>query len=242
MLNTIILLTGNCDQQLAFTELLREHNPALTFRCAVTLDDLEAIEPEVLRRARLVAFTTGVIVPPRILAALGYGAYNFHPGPADYPGWAPAHFALYDGASSFGATAHVMEASVDCGAIVGAESFDIPDGIEVRGLEQMAFVRLAHLFWRMSREIACEAGPLPVLPIAWSGIKSTKRMYAEMCDMPADIGAVEMKRRIRAFHDDFRAIPLTVTLHGMRYQLAGAAAPKPIMPDIVAAPPLALAS
>jgi hypothetical protein len=106
----------------------------------------------------------------------------------------------------------------------------------------MAFVRLAYLFWRMSRDIACEAAPLPVLPIDWSGIKSTKRMYAEMCDMPADIGQSEMKRRIRAFHDDFRGIPLTVTLHGMRFEIAGAAAPKPVMPDVVAAPPLALAS
>ena len=241
MFNTIIILTGSRDQQLALTELLKAHNAALSFHCAVTLSDLEAIGPEVLSRSRLVAFTTGVVVPARILNALGYGAYNFHPGSSDYPGWAPAHFALYDGARTFGATAHVMETSVDCGAIVGVESFDIPEGIAVRGLEQMAFVRLAHLFWQMSRDIACEAAPLPVLPIAWSGIKSTKQMYTAMCDMPADIGPSEMKRRIRAFHDDFRGIPLTVTLHGMRYQLAVAATPKPLT-EVVAAPPLALAS
>ncbi|MGJ4944872.1 formyltransferase family protein [Bradyrhizobium sp. HKCCYLS1011] len=241
MLKTIIVLTGSRDQQMALTELLKAHNPALSFRCAVSLAELEAIEPEVLADARLVAFTTGVIVPAHILDALGYGAYNFHPGPADYPGWAPAHFALYDGAKQFGAVAHVMEARVDCGAIVGVEEFDIPDGVDVRGLEQMAFVRLAYLFWRMSREIACESTPLAVLPIAWSGIKSTKQMYAAMCDMPADIAPSEMKRRIRAFHDDFRGIPLTVTLHGARFQLAGAATPKPIAPA-VEAPPLALAS
>jgi len=241
MLKTIIVLTGSRDQQMALTELLKAHNPALSFRCAVSLAELEAIELEVLADARLVAFTTGVIVPAHILDALGYGAYNFHPGPPDYPGWAPAHFALYDGAKQFGTTAHVMEARVDCGAIVGVEDFDIPDGVEVRGLEQMAFVRLAYLFWRMSRDIACERAPLAVLPIAWSGIKSTKQMYAAMCDMPADIAPSEMKRRIRAFHDDFRGIPLTVTLHGARFQLAGAATPKPIAPA-VEAPPLALAS
>jgi methionyl-tRNA formyltransferase len=242
MFNTIVLLTGSRDQQLALTELLKAHNPALSFRCAVTPEDLAAIEPEVLGNARLIAFTTGVIVPARILDALGYGAYNFHPGPANYPGWAPAHFALYDGATQFGATAHVMEARVDCGAIVGVESFEIPNGIEVRGLEQMAFVRLAYLFWRMSRDIACSAAPLPLVGISWSGVKSTKRMYAAMCDMPADIQPGEMKRRIRAFHDDFRGIPLTVTLNGIRFQLAGKAAPKPVAPVAVEAPPLALAS
>lgn len=241
MLKTIILLAGSHDQQLALTELLRAHNPGLSFRHAVTLGELEAIEPEVLHTARLVGFTTGVIVPPHILDALGHGAYNFHPGCPDYPGWAPAHFALYDYAKSFGATAHVMNARVDCGAIVGVESFDIPDGVDVRGLEQMAFVRLAYLFWRMSHDIACESDPLPVLPLTWRGIKSTRQMYAAMCDMPADIGPREMKRRIRAFHDDFRGIPLTVTLHGMRFTLTGTAPPEPVAAT-VEAPPMALAS
>ncbi|CCE00037.1 formyltransferase family protein [Bradyrhizobium sp. STM 3809] len=240
MLETIILLTGSRDQQLALTELLKAHNPALSFRYAVTLQELEAIGPDVLAKSRLLAFTTGVIVAPEILHALGHGAYNFHPAPPEYPGWAPAHFAMYDGARSFGATAHVMEPRVDCGAIVGVESFDIPDGVDVRGLEQMAFVRLAYLFWRMSRDLACEPAPLPVLPFAWSGHKSTKQMYAAMCDMPADIDAAEMKRRIRAFHDDVRGIPLTVTLHGQRFRLDGAACVS--APVALDAPALAMAS
>src|SRR5690242_7992903 len=126
MLKTIILLTGHAHQQLALAALFREHNPALAFRGAVTHDELLAIAPAVLREARLVAFTSGVVVPGAVLAALGHGAYNFHPGPPDYPGWAPAHFALYEGARTFGATAHVMAARVDSGPIVGVEPFDIP--------------------------------------------------------------------------------------------------------------------
>lgn len=78
-MKTIILLTGVASQQFALTELLKAHNPALSFRCAVTADDLAAIEPEVLRDARLLAFTTSVIVPESMLAALGHGAYNFTP-------------------------------------------------------------------------------------------------------------------------------------------------------------------
>jgi methionyl-tRNA formyltransferase len=220
MLKTIILLTGSTSQQLALSELLRAHHPALAFRGAVTLEDLLAIEPEVLRDARLIAFTSGVIVPGSILEAIGHGAYNFHPGPPSYPGWAPAHFALYGGAKIFGATGHLMMEAVDCGPIVGVESFIIPDGISVRGLEQMAFVRLAHLFWRMSREIAREPGPLPTLPVSWSGTKSSRRSYQEICEIRPGISVAELKRRVRAFHDDFRAIPLTVSLHGFRFQLA----------------------
>ncbi|MDR3468599.1 MAG: formyltransferase family protein [Xanthobacteraceae bacterium] len=241
MLETIILLTAGATQQFALSELLRQHNPALSFRGALTLDDLAAVPPSELRNARLVAFTTAVIVPQRILDALGHGAYNFHPGPPHYPGWAPAHFALYDGARTFGATAHAMAARVDSGPIVGVEAFAVPGQVSVRELEQIAFVRLAYLFWRMARDIANEPGALPELPIAWSGVKSTRRMYQEICDIPPDIDAQELRRRIRAFDDDFRAIPLTVSLHGIRFRLAGADLGKAETPR-VEAPPIAIAS
>lgn len=240
-MKTIILLTGVADQQLALGALLKTHNPALSFHGAVTAEDLAAIGPEVLREARLLAFTTGVIVPASILAALGHGAYNFHPGPPQYPGWAPAHFALYEGSRMFGVTAHAMAARVDCGPIIGVESFIIPDKISLRGLEQMAYVRLAHLYWRMSRDLACNVSPLAELPIAWCGTRSTRQMYREMCDLPPGIGPAELARRVRAFHDDFRGIPLTYSLHGIRFELATAAAQATAEPE-VASPPLAAAS
>lgn len=240
-MKTIILLTGVADQQLALRELLKAHNPALSFRGAVTAEELAAIEPEILCDARLLAFTTAVIVPRKILAALGHGAYNFHPGPPQYPGWAPAHFALYDGSRMFGVTAHAMAERVDSGPIIGVESFIIPDKISVRGLEQMAYVRLAHLFWRMSRELACDPVPQAELPIAWCGVKSTRQMYHEMCELPAGISATELARRVRAFHDDFRGIPLTYSVHGVRFQLSTTAVQVTAEPEVVS-PPLAAAS
>jgi methionyl-tRNA formyltransferase len=240
MLKTIILLTATVHQQRALGHLLKTHNPALSFRTALTLDELAALEPHVLRDARLVAFTTGVIVPGGFLEALGHGAYNFHPGPPHYPGWAPAHFALYDGATTFGATMHVMAPRVDSGPITGVESFLIPDGASVRDLEQIAYIRLGHLFWRKAREIACNSRPLPRLRIAWSGVKSTKQMYRNHCALPCEIDLAELKRRIRAFDDDFRGIPFTVTLDGVSYQLNAAALRNCLM-DQVEAPPLAVA-
>ena len=240
MLKTIILLTATVHQQRALGHLLKTHNPALSFRLALTLDELAVIEPQVLRDARLVAFTTGVIVPRGFLEALGHGAYNFHPGPPHYPGWAPAHFALYDGATAFGATMHVMAPRVDSGPIIGVESFAIPDGASVRDLEQIAYIRLGYLFWRKARELACNGAPLPRLPIAWSGIKSTKEMYRDLCALPSELDIAELKRRIRAFDDDFRAIPFTVTLEGVCYQLDSAAL-RNCLVERVEAPPLAVA-
>jgi methionyl-tRNA formyltransferase len=237
MLKTIILLTATVHQQRALGQLLKSHNPALSFRLARTLQELASIEPHVLHDARLVAFTTGIIVPGDFLNALGHGAYNFHPGPPHYPGWAPAHFAIYDGVRNFGATMHEMAPRVDSGPITGIESFLIPEGASVRDLEQIAYIRLAHLFWRKARELACQNQPLPRLPIAWSGIKSTKQMYRDHCALPAEIDADELRRRVRAFDDDFRDIPFTVTLEGVCYRLDHAALRNCMMAQ-VEAPPL----
>ncbi len=233
MLKNIILLTGQAAQQFALAKLLQEHNPRLSFHYALTTDDLLALDPGTLHHSRLLAFTSGTIVPAQILNALGHGAYNFHPGSPEYPGWAPAHFALYEGAKRFGATAHVMAERVDAGPIIGTETFNVPDNIGVRELEQIAFVRLAYLFWRLSKELATREEPMTILPIAWSGRKSTRQMYVSMCRLPSDISQAELELRIRAFSDDFRGIHPTISLHGIdfRYVVAAPANTHPATPN-----------
>ena len=218
MLQNIILLTPQPQQQFAIGALFKEHNPALTFTPAITPQDLAAIDPATLRRSRLIAFTSGTIVSAKTLHDLGYGAYNFHPGPPEYPGWAPAHFALYERTRAFGVTAHVMTERVDDGPIVGVERFTVPIGISVRGLEQIAYVRLAHLLWRLARDLATQAEPFQTLPVTWGRQKSTRGMYAAMCDIPINIMKEELDQRMKAFHDNFRGMAPTVTLHGFKFR------------------------
>jgi len=217
MLDTIILLTGPAEEN-ALASVLRHYNPKLAVRRVTTLADLEALEPALLARARLIGFVTPVIVPRRILSALGFGAYNFHPGPPHYPGWVPSHFAIYDRATEFGATAHVMIDRVDAGPIVGVELFGIPPNIGVTGLEQLTFIKLARLFWRLAMTLATQCEPLPELPIQWSGRKTTRRVYAARCDITVEISKEELDRRIDAFGaGDFGLCP-TITLHGRQFR------------------------
>ncbi len=84
MFDTVILLTGPIERN-ALPAALLGHNPALTVLTIERAEELAAIESDVLRRARLIAFVTPVIVPKRILDQIGYGAVNFHPGPPSYP-------------------------------------------------------------------------------------------------------------------------------------------------------------
>jgi methionyl-tRNA formyltransferase len=217
MFDTMILLTGAVEHPV-FASVLCRHNPRLTIVPILTSDDLAAIGPGTLQRARLIAFTTPVIVPQNVLDQLGYGGYNFHPGPPQYPGWAPAHFALYDQATEFGATLHVMVRQVDAGPIVDVEHFTIPQAVSVAGLEELAYMHLARMFWRSAALLATSVEPLPPLSIQWSGKRNSRRGYRAICDIPVDIRKDELERRIRVFGANHFGIAPTIHLHGVKFR------------------------
>jgi methionyl-tRNA formyltransferase len=217
MFDTVILLTGAVEQT-ALASLLRAHNAQLTVRPAATAEDLAALDAAILRRSRLVAFATPVIVPSDILGGLGYGAYNFHPGPPHYPGWAPAHFALYEQAGEFGATVHVITERVDSGPIVEAALFPIPADINVLGLEGLAYAHLAQLFWRLSKALAIESEPLPEQPLQWGPKKNSRRAYQAICQIPLDITKEELDRRLRVFGGNHFGVAPTIHLHGVEFR------------------------
>jgi methionyl-tRNA formyltransferase len=238
MFDTIILLTGPAEQPI-LAEVLRRQNPRLTVHAVETLPALEALDPGLFPRARLIGFATPTVVPTQILERLGFGGYNFHPGPPHYPGWVPAHSAIYDGATEFGATAHIMIERVDAGPIVGVEQFGIPPHTGVVRLEELAYAQLAQLFWRLANMLAAQSEPLPVLPVRWSGQKSTRRSFAAMCEIQNDISKKELERRIEAFGIGKLDLRPAITLHGHRFGYIAPDAETIVdAPSIVPAEPL----
>jgi methionyl-tRNA formyltransferase len=217
MFDIIILLAGPVERPV-LRSLLLGHNPLLTVIAVETRGDLGALSFDQLRRARLIAFVTPEIVPASILAQLGYGAFNFHPGPPAYPGWAPAHFALYDQATEFGATAHVMIEQVDAGPIIDVALFPIPADIPVLGLEGLAYAHLAQLFWRMAKSLASDPEPPPTRPIKWGTMKYSRRAYRAICDIPLDISKPELDRRIKVFGGNHFGMAPTINLHGIEFR------------------------
>jgi methionyl-tRNA formyltransferase len=217
MFDTIILLAGSAEQS-TMPLVLGGHNPRLAIITVGTAAELAALSDDWLARARLISFVTAEIVAKRTLDRLGYGAINFHPGPPSYPGWAPAHFALYDRATEFGATAHLMVEQVDAGAIVDAALFPIPAGISVLGLEGLAYAHLAQLFWRMAKSLATDASPPPPVPIKWGSRKYSRRAYRAICDIPLDIPKDELERRIAVFGGNHFGMSPTINLHGIEFR------------------------
>jgi methionyl-tRNA formyltransferase len=217
MFDTIILLSGAAEHS-TFPAVFRGHNPLLSVIPIGTSAELEALNPDLLRRARLIGFVTPVIVPETILTRLGYGAFNFHPGPPGYPGWAPAHFALYNRETEFGATAHVMTEQVDAGPIIDVALFPVPAGTSVLALEGMAYARLAQLFWRMAKSLATDPEPPRTLSLQWGSRKYSRRAYRTMCDIPLDIPKDELQRRIEVFGGNHFGMSPTINLHGVEFR------------------------
>ncbi|BAE51664.1 formyltransferase family protein [Paramagnetospirillum magneticum] len=192
MLDTILLLAGEAERPV-LAGMLRYAAPDLRVVEIASVIDL----PVDLATARLVAFLFPEIVPAAVLAGLGHGAYNIHPGPPDYPGWAPVSFALYDGATRYGATLHEMAARADDGTICDVESFAIPPGADLARLSELAYGASLRLFERWLESLASPLG-LPRLPLAWGGRRGTRQGFADLCRIPADASDEERLRRIRA--------------------------------------------
>jgi methionyl-tRNA formyltransferase len=205
MPHEIILLTGDVEGP-HLAAALTAHNPSLHVNHVDGADSLRAALDLAGGAAanagrRLVAFCTGIVVPPDVLDALPGPAYNFHPGPPTYPGSWAAGFALYDGAARFGATLHVMERRVDEGAIVDVDWFDMPAGVKLRcdELEVLAYQRCIALFQKYETHLAAMDAPLPLSSETWSGIKRTKAQAEAMREPPRDASEEEIRRRFRAF-------------------------------------------
>ena len=216
--STILLLSGEIERH-NLALILKQFNPRLKVVPIGTIEQLLALSLALLARARLVAFSTPVVVPVSVLDRLGFGAYNFHPGSPDYPGWHPVSFALYDRATVFGATTHVMVEKVDAGAIVDIELFEVEPNTTAEHLSEAAYAAAVRMFWRLAEPLATRPEPLPTLALRWSGHKTTRRTFAAQCAIPLDIPAEELARRVAAFGlGDGTSAP-TITLHGFRFRL-----------------------
>ncbi len=187
------------------------------------LEDLVADEPD--SDTVLIGYGTGVIVPAEILGNYTR-AYNFHAASPAYPGRDPHHFAIYDRARQYGATAHVMGARVDEGEILGVERFEVPEACTPVRLLMLANQAMRRLFVRLGP--AMVAADMPPSPVdeKWAARKSSRSQFERMCTLSPLVGATEFDRRFAAFDGD-KYDNLTVTLHGHLFRIDKSKTSKP---------------
>ena len=218
MLETVVFLC-HVPQFVAFAEYeLRSHNPALRFARAATRAELMDLPPALLAGARLIALTTSVVVPAEWLARLGCGAYNFHPGPPEFPGWDSIRFALYQGSRDFGATAHVMTERIDEGAIVGVRRCRVRENPAYADYQSEMVIALLGLIAELAPALVSPQGPPPTT-VPWGPVRR-RADAAALCAIPPDIDPAELARRIAAFGSGEIGLRPTITLHGARFVYA----------------------
>jgi hypothetical protein len=216
MINEIILLTEPIEAE-PLTEILHKCAPTTPVTHIVTRGDLDAVVQSGLSGKRLIGFCTPVIVSKPILDALDGPAYNFHPGPPNFPGLFPACFAIYSCARRFGVTAHEMYENVDEGPIVGVEWEDIPLDIDRIHLEAKSHLLIMQLFERLAPELVKDA-PLTHSGDQWGGYVTRQKDFEAICEVPADISLAGLELRYRAVGQG-PSHSLNVKLHGVRFNL-----------------------
>lgn len=146
--------------------------------------------------AFLISFLSPWIVPGRLLDRCGV-AINFHPASIDYPGIGCYNFALYEGASEFGAVCHHMLARVDTGRIVEERRFPLLPTDTVETLKLRTMVTMLAMFHDLCSLIAT-GRPLPESERQWSRRPLTRREMNALKTIEPDMPEEEVARRIRA--------------------------------------------
>jgi methionyl-tRNA formyltransferase len=197
MIDSIILL-HNGDHYEKFTSEFQALNPNVKIILLNSLASLIELPEELLKRSRLIGYLSGVIVPLTIINKLGYGAYNFHPGPPTRPGFASLEMAIYEGDEVYGTTLHEMDELVDTGKINGIHAFPIPENAYAPDLHKLTMNSMQSLFEQKKFELMQER-PLIAYPIPWGNKKFTKAQYLSFLKISRDISREELDLRIRAF-------------------------------------------
>jgi len=170
----------------------------------------------------LLSFGSGVIVPQYILQSPGLTAVNIHAASPEFPGRDPHHFALYHGASRYGATLHYMIDKVDHGRIVDVELFDVPKGISAAELLAKADEAGIELMRRFFTAYAKSGAPVPRDDLAWTGRKSKRSDFVELCRIDCGMTDTEFHRRMSS-----TVMPgfnnLYIDIHGYRFRIDGKA-------------------
>ena len=117
-------------------------------------DALQTDSPEYL-----ISFLSPWIVRKHSLDRAG-AAINFHPGSTDYPGIGCYNFALYEGASEFGAVCHHMLAKVDTGDLIMERRFPVLPDDTVETLKLRTMETMVDMFREIVALIAA-GRPLP---------------------------------------------------------------------------------
>lgn len=165
----------------------------------------------------LISYLGRWVVPQSLIDRAAIAAINFHPAPPEYPGIGCNNFALYDGATEYGVTAHHMAAKVDTGPIIEVRRFKVWPHDDVDTLLSRTYANLeAQFLDTMNRSM--NGDPLKPTGEQWTGKPGSRKALNELATITADMTPEEVGRRIRA--TKFGAWKPSIEVGGRKFVLA----------------------
>ncbi|NOX82825.1 MAG: hypothetical protein GXP06_07545 [Alphaproteobacteria bacterium] len=203
MQRQIIILTARREAPL-LQQFLLEQNPFLRVGVAHNLPSLTAAVDRYEGNVRVISFLAGTIVPAALLSRLRITPYNIHPGSPEYPGSHPESFAIWEGAETFGVTAHEMTARVDAGPIVAVCRFPAPPNSERVALADLTYAHAVNVFSLVGAFCADTDASMPHMEEEqWAPHKRTNKQFQALCQMPANASLDEAALLWRACGEDY---------------------------------------
>ncbi len=168
----------------------------------------------------IISYLSRWVIPEAVLGTAQTAAINFHPATPEYPGIGCNNFALYEGASEYGATCHHMAKVVDTGSIIQVKRFAVLETDDVHSLLERTYDHQLALFYEVLGEVIAGRA-LPQSNEQWTRAPFTRKQFNELSKLDPSMSEDELRRRVRA--TSYREWQPTLTVHGMTfvYQPAG---------------------
>ncbi len=163
----------------------------------------------------LINFLSRWIFPEKVLKLANKAAINFHPASPDYPGIGCNNFALYENATSYGATCHHMLASVDAGQIIATKKFPLYPTDNVESLLQRTYNALLFLFYEIMDFILL-GKELPISNEKWSRKAFTRKDFDKLMTIDANSSQEDLEQKIRA--TIYKNYGPQIILHGHKFK------------------------
>lgn len=171
----------------------------------------------------ILCFRSLFIIPKLLIERASIAAINFHPAPVEYPGSGCLNFALYDNASHYGVTAHIMNEKVDNGAVIECRKFPILPRDTVDTLLKRTHVKLLDLFFDLATDLALGGKSLLAEKIEasrnvqWVGEARRMKDLEALQNISLEVDARELERIIRATYTP--NFPPRIRFHGYEFIL-----------------------
>tara|TARA_Y100001970_G_scaffold212652_1_gene259708 strand:- start:366 stop:1025 length:660 start_codon:yes stop_codon:yes gene_type:complete len=164
----------------------------------------------------LISYISPWIIPANTLSKTKNWNINFHPGPPEYPGIGCFNFAIYESSQKFGVTAHVMEAKVDTGKIIGVKRFKMDNNETVKTLSQKTYNAQLKLYKDVMHFIF-NYKTLPDSTETWQRKPYKRIQLEELATISPNMSKDEIRKRIRATYYKGKPAPY-IELYGSRFE------------------------